>query len=104
MKVGSQAVIFQESPGARLVEHQVRMLGIDAFKTWYRNKFTEVRSRDGKIKRNTWATVWLDARDRRQYQGIEFFPDPTNAPGSPHYLNLWSGFAVAPADSRIGAI
>ena len=75
----------------------MRMLGIDAFKTWYRNKFTEVRGADGKIKRITWAIVWLDARDRRQYQGIEFFPDPDNAPGSPHYLNLWSGFAVAPA-------
>ena len=99
VKVGSQAVIFQENPGARLIEHQVRMLGIDAFKTWYRNKFTEVRGADGKIKRKTWAIVWLDARDRRQYQGIEFFPDPANAPGSPHYLNLWSGFAVAPEPS-----
>lgn len=97
VKVGSQTVIFQENSGARLVEHQVRMLGIDAFKTWYRNRFTEVRDRAGKIKRITWANAWLDARDRRQYQGIEFFPDPINAPGSPHYLNLWSGFAVAPA-------
>lgn len=97
VKVGSQAVIFQENPSARLIEHQVRMLGIDAFKTWYRNKFTEVRGRDGKIKRITWASAWLDARDRRQYQGIEFFPDSKNAPGSPQYLNLWSGFAVTPA-------
>jgi hypothetical protein len=97
VKVGSQAVIFQENPTARLVEHQVRMLGIDAFKTWYRNRFTEVRGRDGKIKRLTWANRWLDDRDRRQYQGIEFFPDPNNAAGSPQYLNLWSGFAVAPA-------
>ena len=97
VKVGSQTVIFQESPGARLVEHQVRMLGIDAFKTWYRNRWTEVLGRDGKIKRITWAIAWLDSRYRRQYQGVEFFPDANNLPGSPQYLNLWSGFAVAPA-------
>jgi hypothetical protein len=95
--VGSQAVVFHEQPHARLVEHQVRMLGIDGFKTWFRNRFTEFRGRDGKIKRATWANSWLDAKDRRQYQGIEFFPDPTNAPGTPGYLNLWSGFAVKPA-------
>jgi hypothetical protein len=97
VKVGAQAVIFQENPSARLVEHQVRMLGIEAFKTWFRNKFTEVRGSDGKIKRVTWANAWLDSSNRRQYEGIEFFPDPNNAPGSPNYLNLWSGFAVTPA-------
>ncbi len=95
--VGSQAAVFHEQPQARLVEHQVRMLGIDGFKTWFRNRFTEFCGRGGVIKRVTWANAWLDSRDRRQYQGIEFFPDPHNAPGSPHYLNLWSGFAVAPA-------
>jgi hypothetical protein len=97
VKVGSQAAIFQENPAARLVEHQVRMLGIDTFKTWFCNRFTEIRGRDGKIKRITWAHAWLTSRDRRQYQGIEFFPDAQNAPGSPHYLNLWSGFSVLPA-------
>ena len=98
VKVGSQAVIFQENPGARLVEHRLRMLGIEAFKTWYRNKFTEVRGRDGKLKRVTWANRWLDDPGRRQYQGIEFFPDPYNAAGCSEYLNLWSGFAVKPAE------
>ena len=89
--VGSQAAVFHEQPQARLVEHQVRMLGIDGFKTWFRNRFTEFCGRGGVIKRVTWANAWLDSRDRRQYQGIEFFPDPHNAPGSPHYLNLWDG-------------
>jgi Family of unknown function (DUF5906) len=96
VKVGSQAVIFQENPAAP-IEHQVRMLGVEAFKTWYRNRFTEFCGRDGKIKSTTWATAWLNSRDRRQYQGIEFFPDAASAPGTPNYLNLWSGFAVAPA-------
>jgi len=34
---------------------------------------------------------------RRQYEGLEFYPDPYNAPGSPQYLNLWTGFDVRPA-------
>jgi hypothetical protein len=96
VKVGSQAVIFQENPAAP-VEHQVRMLGVEGFKIWFRNRFTEFRGRDGKIKSATWATAWLNSRDRRQFQGIEFFPDAANAPGTPDYLNLWSGFAVEPA-------
>jgi hypothetical protein len=97
VKVGSQAVIFQENPTALLIEHQMRMLGVEAFKIWFRNKPTEIRGRDGKIRAVTWATKWLDDRNRRQYQGIEFHPDPNNEPGSPLYLNLWSGFPVAPA-------
>jgi hypothetical protein len=95
--VGSQTVVFHEQPHARLVEHQVRLIRIDGFKTWLRNRFTEFRGRNGEIRRVTWANAWLDARDRRQYQGIEFFPDPANAPGTPGYFNLWSGFAVTPA-------
>jgi hypothetical protein len=95
--VGGKTVVFHEQPHARLAEHQVRMLTVDGFKTWFRNRFTEVRALDGKIKRVTWANAWLDALDRRQYQGIEFFPDPGNAPGTPGYFNLWSGFTVEPA-------
>lgn len=97
VKVGSQAVIYQENPTARLIEHRLRMLGIDAFKSWFQNRPTEVRGRDGKVKRLTWANRWMQDYRRRQYEGLEFFPDPNNEPGSPQYLNLWSGFAVTPA-------
>ena len=40
--------------------------------------------------------------DRRQYSGIEFHPDPHNAPGTPDYLNLWCGFAVTPKPKANG--
>jgi Family of unknown function (DUF5906) len=98
VKVGKNAIVFQQDPTARLPEHQIRMLTPDALKTWFRNRFTEVRGRDGKIRRITWATAWLDSFDRRQYEGLEFCPDPLSAKGSSRYLNLWTGFAVAPAE------
>lgn len=99
VKVGSQAVIFQQNPEARQPEHQLRMLGIDAFKTWLQNRVTEVRGHGGRVKRMTWANRWMQDAARRQYEGLEFYPDPHNAPGSPQYLNLWSGFAVTPASA-----
>jgi hypothetical protein len=96
VKVGSQAVIFQESPSARLPD-QLRAQSIDTFKIWMRNKPTEIQVR-GRIRRVTYATRWLDDPKRRQYEGIEFFPDPDNKSDNPNYLNLWRGFAVKPAE------
>ncbi len=97
VKVGDRTVIYQENPTARLASHRMRMLGIDAFKTWFQNRPTEVRGHGGHVKRTTWANRWLQDPARRQFEGLEFFPDPNNTPGSPQYLNLWSGFAVAAA-------
>ena len=97
VKVGSQTVIYQEDQNAREPEHRLRMLTVQAFKTWFANRFTEVRGRDGRIRRVTWAVRWLQDPRRRQYEGLEFYPDPNNAPGSPKYLNLWTGFDVQPA-------
>ena len=99
VKVGSQTVIYQEDPNARDPEHRLRMLTIQAFKTWFANRFTEVRGRDGRIRRVTGAVRWLQDPLRRQYEGLEFYPDPYNAPGSPQYLNLWTGFDVRPASN-----
>jgi hypothetical protein len=102
VKVGSQAAIFQENPWARLPEHQLRMLSVETFKVWLRNRRDLVR-RGNRLVPVTWANRWLDDPRRRQYEGIEFFPDPDNKPGSANYLNLWRGFAVNPAqtpDSR----
>jgi Family of unknown function (DUF5906) len=99
VKVGSQTVIYQEDPNAREPEHRLRMLTVQAFRTWFANRFTHVRGYDGRIKRVTWAVRWLQDPRRRQYEGLEFYPDPYNAPGSPQYLNLWTGFDVRPAPS-----
>lgn len=93
--MGSKAVIFLDQPNAP-VEDQQRVLTIDAFKAWYANRYTEIVDKDGKIKSVTWGNAWLQNRDRRSYRGVEFHPDPRNEPGTPQYLNLWSGFTVKP--------
>ncbi len=74
--VGGDTIVFHEQPQARQVEHRLRMVGLAGFKTWFRNRFTEFRGRDGKIKRVTWANAWLDAGGRRQYQGDRVLSRP----------------------------
>jgi hypothetical protein len=96
--MGSKAVIFREQPEAP-VDDQQRLLAIEAFKAWFSNRFTERPDPEGKLKKVTWAKAWLESRTRRQYSGIEFFPDRHNAPGTPGYLNLWSGFVIEPAEN-----
>ncbi len=94
--LGSKAVVYAEQPHAPL-EEQKRVIAVETLNYWFANRFTEVRGSDGKIKTVTWAKAWLSSRERRSYRGVEFFPDPDNAAGTPDYLNLWSGFAVKPA-------
>ena len=94
--MGSKAVVFRSQPDA-LLEDQQRMLSIEAFNAWFSNRFTEFPAADGKIKHVTWAKAWQLHPNRRQYGGLEFYPDPNNKPGTPGYLNLWSGLAVVPA-------
>jgi hypothetical protein len=94
--MGSRAVVFLEQSAAP-IEDQKRVLAIDAFKVWFSNRFTEYLGADGHIHKATWANRWLVSRERRSYRGVEFFPDPDNAPGTENYLNLWSGFAFTPA-------
>lgn len=93
--IGSKAVIVREQAKAP-VEDRVRVLSLDAFRAKYLNKVTQVLGSDGKLKTITWADRWLRDKDRRSFDGIEFHPDPGNAPGTSGYLNLWRGFAVEP--------
>ncbi|GJD51101.1 hypothetical protein OPKNFCMD_3852 [Methylobacterium crusticola] len=93
--MGSKAVIMQQQEGGP-IEDRVKLLTLDAFRAWFMNRPTEILDKDGKIKRVTWAARWLVSRERRQYRGIEFFPDPDNEPNTPGYFNLWQGFAVTP--------
>lgn len=99
--LGSKAVIVKEMPEAK-IEDRLRFLSIDAFRAYFANRYTQVVQRDGKIKSVSWADRWLRHPQRRQYQGIEFHPDPANTPGTEGYLNLWRGFAVSP-DARAGS-
>ena len=94
--MGSKCVVYFEDPNAPL-EGKKRVLSKDGFKDYLANHFTEQRCADGKIRTMTWATAWIQNPKRKTFSGIEFFPDPNNAPGTPGYLNLWSGFAVEPA-------
>lgn len=93
--MGSKAVIVREMPQAK-VEDRVRILSIEAFRAYFSNRRTQVVDSDGKIRVTTWANCWLGHCDRRQFDGIEFHPDPANAGGTENYLNLWRGFSVEP--------
>lgn len=92
---GGSALIIHEQP-AGPPEDRLRFLKKDGFLTLFQNRFKKVRGPDGKEKYITWATAWLQHKDRRQYIGLEFYPDPENGGGHPGYLNLWRGFAYAP--------
>ncbi|KWV54325.1 hypothetical protein AS156_00940 [Bradyrhizobium macuxiense] len=95
---GGKAVVVNEQPHGP-VNDRVRLLSFDAMSQWFANKFTEVRGADGKVKPVTWATAWLRHRRRRQYAGVEFFPNPDGIAGAANYLNLWRGFSVAPSSN-----
>lgn len=99
--MGSRAVIVKENAEGP-IEDRRRVLTINAFDHWFGNRFTEVRDQRGAVKSVTYAHAWRRHPDRRQYSGIEFHPDPHNAPGTPDYLNLWCGFAVTPKPKANG--
>ncbi|MFG1465248.1 primase-helicase family protein [Xanthobacter sp. DSM 24535] len=94
--MGSKSVVVRvQTIGP--IEDRVRILGIDAFRMWFQNSYTETRGPDGKTKGMTWAARWLAHGQRRQFAGIEFFPNPDGAETTPSYLNLWRGFSVVPS-------
>jgi hypothetical protein len=82
----------------------VRFQTLEAFQAYFRNRMTEIDTADGKRKVVTWATAWLGHRDRRTFHGVEFHPNPDNAPGTSDYLNLWRGFAVNPSENGSYAV
>ena len=94
--MGSKAVVVKELASAPLDDRQ-RIITVEAFSTWFGNRFTEIRDPAGKVKTVTWARAWLNSAGQRRHEGIEFYPDPNNAVGTPGYLNLWRGFAFKPA-------
>lgn len=104
--MGSRALIMREMPDAP-IEDRTRVLSLDAFRAYFSNRGSEVvrpvRQEDGtwgEQKRYVkWAPLWLNSKHRRTYDGLEFFPDPDNAPGTPGYFNLWRGFNCRPDSS-----
>lgn len=100
---GGKAVVVKEQPDGP-IEDRVRVLSIDAFDHWHANRFTEVVGADGKLKTLTWGKAWRSDRRRRQYAGIEFFPNPDGAESTSDYLNLWRGFGIEPSSDGSWAI
>lgn len=99
--MGSKAVIAREQTSGPM-EDRLRLLSVEAFSQWHSNTYTETRGPDGKVKGTTWSARWLRSRKRRQYAGIEFFPNPDGARSTPGYLNLWRGFALRPQAKKNG--
>ena len=93
---GGKAVVVNEQP-AGPVNDRVRVMSLDALQSWFGNRFTEIVGSDGKIKTVSWGKAWHSHPRRRSYAGVEFFPNPDGAAGTPGYMNFWRGFAVTPA-------
>ncbi len=93
--LGSRAVVMQIADDGPVDERQ-RVLSVEAFQIWFGNRFVMGLDARGNPKPVTWANKWLGHRQRRQYQGVEFYPDPDNRPGAAGRLNLWRGFAFQP--------
>lgn len=101
--VGTRAMIVVENPKGP-IQDRVRLMRPDSLQLWFANRFTWVPGSNGRDKRITWATAWRTDPRRRQYAGIEFFPNPDGALGTPGYYNLWSGFGVTPSPTGSYAI
>ncbi|MHC2282148.1 hypothetical protein ACVME8_008791 [Bradyrhizobium diazoefficiens] len=94
--LGGKAMVVNEQPFGP-ANDRVRFLPFEAMNSWFGNKFTEIVLPDGRIRPVTWAKAWHQHPDRRQYEGVEYFPNPDGANGTPNYLNLWRGFSVDPS-------
>lgn len=101
--MGSRAAIMRERPDGP-IEDRTRVISIEALKAYFQNRGIVVnrreRQEDGEYREvrgfRKLAPLWLSSWRRRTYDGIEFFPDANNAPGTPGYFNLWRGFSVSP--------
>jgi len=103
--MGSKAVIMRETPWAP-IEDRTRIWSLEAFKAYFQNRTvrhetTTTDPETGQAKTKVvWkpiAPLWLTSKKRRTYDGIEFYPDPQDAPNTKGYFNLWRGFDVDPA-------
>jgi hypothetical protein len=93
---GGKAVVVNEQPSGP-VNDRVRVMSFESMNSWFANRVTEIEGSDGKIRPVTWAKAWHSHPDRRQYDGVEFWPNPDGAKGTPGYLNFWRGFDVIPS-------
>jgi hypothetical protein len=93
---GGKAVVVKEQPQGP-INDRVRVMTFDSMNMMFANRLTEITGAEGKVKAVTWARAWLTHKDRRQYAGVEFFPNPDGVVGTPGYFNFWNGFEVQPS-------
>jgi hypothetical protein len=97
VRVGGKVMVIQQKDSGPDWD-RVRFLSIDAMKAWLANTQELTYSRaHAAYKAMNFADLWMTHPRRRQYFGIEFFPNPDNAEGAPGYFNLWRGFSLVPA-------
>jgi hypothetical protein len=86
---GGKAVVVHDDPAG-----SVQILSLDSHKAWFGNRRVRIADAAGTAKWLPLGVAWLAHPKRRQYSGVEFFPNPDGAPGRENYLNLWRGFSV----------
>jgi hypothetical protein len=102
--LGKDAVIMREKADAP-ERDRVRFLNRTSFSAYLQNQTERYRARQRNILTGEWedvcktrkiAPAWLNSERRRTFDGVEFFPDRDNAPGTPGYFNLWRGYSATP--------
>jgi hypothetical protein len=90
---GSKAVVVIDDPDSAI---QIRTL--EAHKAWLHNRRVQIVDDSGNSRTSTLAAAWLSHPLRRQYEGVEFWPNPDGQKGRANYLNLWRGYSVTASE------
>lgn len=88
---GNRILIMSKTFDPMMHREQLTFLSRSDFSLMYANRLLNV----GDAKKPIWASwakVWIESPDRKQYRGLAFLPE-----GDPRgFYNLWCGFSVKP--------
>jgi len=93
--IGSRCMVLREfTEGAP--HERLQLLSTEAFGAWNANRIEYVENSKGDVKAVQKSSLWMRDRDRRQYSGIVFEPDPggPDVAAPPGTYNLWRGFEM----------
>jgi len=92
--IGRKCMVGEMLPNPTGTGQMLSLQSVEAFKTWYANRFVLVPDGQGESRRKPLGAYWLQHRDRREYEGVALIPNaPEEINGT---LNLWRGFGVKP--------